>query len=163
MPSGAISREDVRAALYSAGITHPRKLHDTMRVVDIYAVQYARRAEALEEIEITSPAFTPLKPGEWSAALGVTCCTVCEKVKRWDFFHEDSRQATGHRLECKDCRNKKDEDAGLPPYVPEKVKRGGWLCTGEGSCGQRKLPEEFPEEKRRHPRKAVLCLDCGEG
>src|SRR5208282_4394170 len=162
MPSSAVTRDDLRAKLYSAGIKNPRVLTEAMKWVDIYCLRVVRKSQRLEDVEIAIPSFTELKPGEWSVALEVTCCASCEQVKRWDLFHIDKRHTTGHQVKCKECRNRKDEEEGLPPYTPESVKRGGWICSGEGSCGVRKKPEEFPEEKQRYPRSHVLCNDCAD-
>ena len=157
--TSALSREDVRAKAYQSGVRNPRVLNELMRTIDAYALALMRRSE--EQEEIPAPVFTPLEPGQWSAALEVTCCISCQQVKRWSFFHVDKRHATGHKTTCKDCRKKADEDAGKPPYVPQSARREGWLCAVSlGGCGKRRLPEEFPEAKRDHPRRPIPCLAC---
>src|SRR5271157_4162491 len=147
--SSVMGREDLKARLYQNGIKNPRVLNETMRIIDVYSLRIARNLEE-QHYEDIAPVFTPLEPGQWSAALEVTCCVKCEQVKRWDLFHLDQRHSTGHKTVCKDCRRKEDEEDGKPPYVPDKVRRGGWVCV---TCGQRKPPAEFPEEKHRNTRK----------
>lgn len=155
MPS-MIGREDLKAKLYSAGVRDPGKLSAVIRLIDVYALQTARKTEILEDAPVVeAPAFTPLKPGEWSPALQVTCCTGCTRVRRWDDFHVDRRHPTGHKVMCKDCRNP-SENRTLPGEASD-VRRGGWLCPG---CKTRKIPVDFPLEKRENPRKSVKCLSC---
>jgi hypothetical protein len=154
-----LSREDLAAKLYSAGIKNPRILRETQRWIDVYCLQQMRKAQDQEDV---TPSFTELEPGQWSAALEVTCCARCQQVKRWDYYHVDKRHATGHKIVCKECRKKEDEELGNPPYIPENVRRGGWLCISiaDGGCGERRAPVEFPEAKREKPRRAVLCNFC---
>lgn len=154
MPSST-SLEDLLAEIYAAGVKDPRKLNMIKRLITAYSWGVARKTEALEDV---APSFTELSPGEWSMALEVTCCAgPCQQVKRWEFYHADGRHATGHKVICKDCRAKEYEELGKAPYVPEKIRRGGWRCS---ACGERRIPSEFPEEKRRHPRKSAACLFC---
>ena len=154
-----LSREDLDSKLYSAGIRNPRIRKETLRWIDAYCLAQVRKSEALEEFP--APVFTPLEPGQWSAALEVTCCISCQQVKRWSFFHVDKRHATQHKTTCKECRRKEDEELGNPPYVPENVRRGGWVCKAPpDGCGQRRSPMEFPAAKREKPRRMILCLHC---
>src|SRR5882724_5755997 len=154
MPS-AVGRDDLKEKLYSAGVKNPRDLSVVMCLIDTYSIQVARRAQQqdFEDVpEVTAPAFTPLKPGEWSVALQVTCCIGCTRVRRWSDFHVDKHHSTGHKIICRDCRKEKT----LPASAAD-VRRGGWVCPG---CEKRKIPLEFPLEKRENPRKSVKCLSC---
>ena len=146
------------AQVYSAGVKNPREVSRIMRLIDIYALQVSsRKTEDLEDIPSppSAPSFTPLKPGEWSIALQVTCCTGCTRVRRWDDYHGDKHHPTGHKLMCRDCR-KLSENKTLPEKARD-VRRGGWVCP---QCNRRKIPVEFPVEKRENPRKSVKCLSC---
>ncbi len=154
MPS-MISLEDLKAKLYEAGVRNPRKLNEMTRHIVAYTVQEVRKGVILEDVP--EPVFTPLKPGEWSRALEITCCASCNQVKRWDYYHLDARHATGHKTTCKDCRNALDEAQGKPPYIPDKVRRGGWICI---SCRERRAPAEYPQAKRDNPRGNIPCLYC---
>jgi hypothetical protein len=157
--SSLVGRDDLKAKLYSAGVKDPRELGKVMSLIDIYSLQVVRRAQAqdLEDAPeaVTLPSFTPLKPGEWSVALQVTCCIGCTKVRRWENFDADKSRTTGHKVICKDCRRRLTEKK-----LQEKahdIRRGGWVCPG---CGERKIPREFPLEKRENSRKPVKCLSC---
>ena len=151
MPS-VLSREDLRSEIYKRGVTDPRKLGEVMRFIEVYALTLHKKLSG-QELEDAEPVvFTPLKPGEWNATLEITCCVLCEKVKRWDQFHADGRHATGHKTTCMSCRNAPVQSA------IGGIRRGGWVC--KGGCEQRRTPEEFPPEKRENPRSAVKCLYC---
>ncbi len=156
--STLIGRDDLKAKLYSAGVKDPGKLNEVMRLIDVYSIQNARRREDFEgdlSPRVVAPAFTPLNPGEWSPALQVTCCIGCTRVRRWGDFHVDKHHPTGHRIMCRDCRSLSEEKT--LPLKAADVRRGGWLCP---KCEKRKIPVEFPLEKRENPRKSVKCLSC---
>lgn len=155
--SSVLSRDDLMAQVYSAGVRNPREVSRIMRLIDIYAFQMARKPADDEDgiPAVTAPAFTPLAPGEWSPALQVTCCVGCTRVRRWDDYHIDKHHPTGHKIMCKDCR-KLSEDKTLPEKARD-VRRGGWVCP---QCLRRKIPVEFPLEKRENPRKSLKCLSC---
>jgi len=155
MPS-IVGREDLRAKLYSSGVRNPRELSGMMRLIEVYALQVARKTQEhdLEDVpDPVAPSFTPLKPGEWSVALEVTCCVGCTRVRRWDDYHVDKHHPTGHKVLCRDCRN---PGRKLPESASD-VRRGGWLCP---KCDKRKVPLDFPLEKRMNPRKPLKCLSC---
>ena len=152
MPS-AMSKEDLRALIYSSGVRDPRKLDLVMRSLQAYAWRLATAQEEQRE----AVTYVPLNPGEWLMTLEVTCCQVCTKVRRWEHFHADRRHPTLHKTTCKDCRKKENENTGEIPPFPGDVRYRKWLCS---SCRQRKVPAEFTEDKQMHPRRPGVCAAC---
>ena len=150
MPS-SVTKEDIRDELYKAGIRSSFIMSRVMGVIEIYALQAARRAgRELESMPIAPDPYGHLAPGEADLQLQVTRCGTCCKVKEWKLFRRDPSAPSLHTSVCISCLRG-------PHYhhVPQEQRR--WFCPG---CERKRLSGEFPPEKLKNPRIRVKCLEC---
>jgi hypothetical protein len=147
-----VTRDDIEALLWRAGIRSRNAIDGILKAVDKYAVTVYRRDAALTRKDIPCDAFYYLAPGEWDKDSEVTRCDRCGKPKSWyPHFHLDKSHPSRHKVTCKACLRKADD-------IPVAVRNaGGWKCP---DCGERKFPAEFPEAKRKQPRRPIPCTDC---
>lgn len=153
-----ISREEVIAEIHKAGVRPYSAVAKLMISVDNYAITLAHRyipQNAPDDKFLIDP-FYFLDPGDWEPDAGITRCDSCLKVRPWSpYFHLDPDHESGHRTTCKSCvRREREKNPPLPVS-------GGWMCPPPpAGCGSRRIPAEFPEEKRINPRRPIPCIIC---
>jgi hypothetical protein len=142
------------AEIFKAGVRDPGWRNRLLRDADLYALAVARKYAPRQVEASEKEKFDHLQAGEYDKAAEVTRCKTCCLVKPWyPFFHLDNHNPSGHKLTCKVCL-RKEREKGMSHGIKQA---GGWSC---GVCKERKLPEEFPEAKRDHPRRPIPCLAC---
>ena len=141
--TSALSKEDLRSALYSAGVKNPRKLDEMMRLIRVFALQEARKAVPLEDA--APVAELVLLPGECDMERDVSCCLSCEKVKDWKCFHIDQgNPPSKRRKRCKSC-------------LRESKPAQSYKCRG---CGMPRKLHEFPPGKAENTSAPMHCNEC---
>lgn len=143
--TSAVTLEDIRAELYSAGVRNTFTLSRLTNMVTLYALAQTRKAVPLEDVFADTHAH--LLPGDWDSESRVTRCAKCAKAKAWTHFGVDKTHPTRHKVTCKSCLRVRPRDG----YEQR------WKCP---ACGQKKAPDEFGENKRKNPRVRDKCLPC---
>jgi hypothetical protein len=181
-----MSKEDVKAQAYMAGVRDPVKLDAFMRVVDHYAFALARRLVVVPESQLDP--FAHLMPGESDLKKRVTRCKECSEVLQWDCFTQDRESPTRHRNICRRCsvptRRRRREFylcrvcgeskpiIEFPVAKQEKssLNMGCNACGGKDqrkykcvNCHQMRFLSEFPEWKSDNPGSPAMCLPCTPG
>lgn len=144
MPS-SVSKEDIEAELYRAGIRSRFIISRLMNMITLYALAEARKAVPLEDVFRDSYAY--LMPGEWDRDVRITRCVKCTVPKAWSHYGIDKTHPTGHKVLCKSCTR-------VRPPEPRVFK-----CI---SCEKKKSPEEYSKRKQANPRIREKCLQCQE-
>ena len=93
--TSALSEEDVRFIVYSAGIKEPAKLNSLMRVINLYAYTLARKMNGavLEEAPV------PL--------VQLHLCRSCGDMKTAEEFPESKRTNINKGVSCTACQDKR--------------------------------------------------------
>lgn len=142
-----VSRDDVEAELWRAGIRDWVQVSRIMKIVDTYALTHARDYKRPEDLP--AEPWAHLAPGNWDAEARLTRCLGCSAVKSWDGnFTKDVGHITRHRIICKVCEGK-----AVVSDKPGKL----YLCR---KCEKRKELAEFPAKKRLNPSVGCFCSSC---
>jgi hypothetical protein len=153
-----VSREEIIAELHKAGVRPYSAVARLMNTIDKYSVAMAHRmipANNHNEQFLADPYYY-LDAGQWDLDAGVTRCSGCFKVRKWNpYFHRDLDHESNHSRVCKACLRKERDKAPPLPIT------AGWMCPVPPlGCGSRRTPAEFPEEKRVNPRRPIPCIQC---
>lgn len=136
--TSSVTREDVEAAAWQAGVKDPRQMDRLMRIVNLYAFTLAR---SMTGAESGLPPIAYAKPDGRRKYL----CRTCNERFTIDFFPAAKQFDPAISVDCLAC-------GGAEP--PPRLYR----CTG--ACHQAKPLEEFPERKRQNPALRTPCSYC---
>jgi hypothetical protein len=188
--SSAVSRDDVESEIWRTGVKSPHRIKQLMNVIDAYAFGMVRASKPeTNELLPGESDFAERKTRcdkcmvvkDWkyfSADLRVKsghksrCMACCGPVRNVIPYSEGKRKHKDeylcrkgeHYLPIGEFDIIKTYDRAKPIWCIKCMETHGiqedhlrWPCP---VCHKRRLPDEFPKEKRLHSRRDVTCLIC---
>lgn len=149
--TSVVSRDDVEAELWRAGVKSWPEIARLLKVIDVYSISRGRDFQpGFGQIEPVEP-WGHLGPGGWDKESRVTRCEVCHLVKSWrgNFRRNQDHPSRWHST-CKLC----EKTVVISPSIPEGKL---YLCRG---CDTKKEIGLFPLAKRQNPSRNYWCLRC---